>query len=651
MDGNSARGRGLESYKKEAKRWLKAIEAGDVGALDRFQRAIADSSVNPNSLTLRDVQHALAREAGYAGWAALKDAAAARTTSATPTAVGLATLARYEDMADALLDAYRTGTPEAMERHYAHTWHRRPWSGMRSYVQLDLGKRPPEGTDDVEITLDDARKLIAAEHGFGDWDALRAFALALTNETTELAAKPVAVTAGGASERRIVQRSRDWSAVVATIAEHQATGIEAHGQATDAALKSLAQLTSIRELQLSNSRRVTDEGLRGLAPLTDLRHLDLSMTGVTDDGLAVVRNLPKLESINLAWTRVTDAGIAHLAACDRLERVNLAGTSTGDGAVRALTGKPQLSVLHTGALTTDASVAVLHDFPAFKKWNGGEADVSLMRFDVEANHLVLRGTISDAGLSALAGLDGLVSLNVDDETLRFSVNAVASLAGLPNLARLAIKAFDETMSAIVSLPRLRHLGVQDTVAGDAGFTALSKSQSIEAIWGRRCHNLRSAGFASLANMPALRALAVSSLNVDDAALASLPYFPALRELMPMDVADEGYRHIAKCVDLDRLTLMYCRDTGDRATEYVVRMPKLRRYFASYTRATNRTPELLARIDSLEEVELDGIPGITDAGVVALARLPRLREVKVSGQRVTPAVVDGFPAHVKVSWGM
>jgi hypothetical protein len=30
--------------------------------------------------------------------------------------------------------------PEAMERHYRYTWHRRPWQGMRTYVQLDLGK-------------------------------------------------------------------------------------------------------------------------------------------------------------------------------------------------------------------------------------------------------------------------------------------------------------------------------------------------------------------------------------------------------------------------------------------------------------------------------------------------------------------------------
>ena len=54
-------------------------------------------------------------------------------------------LALYEAKAEALLDAYRTGTPEAMERHYSYTWHRRAWPAMRTYVQLDLGKRPAPG--------------------------------------------------------------------------------------------------------------------------------------------------------------------------------------------------------------------------------------------------------------------------------------------------------------------------------------------------------------------------------------------------------------------------------------------------------------------------------------------------------------------------
>ena len=60
----------LDNLKKEAKRWLKALRAGDepctsASAARVFPRPLAE-------LTLRDVQHALALEHGVAGWSALK---------------------------------------------------------------------------------------------------------------------------------------------------------------------------------------------------------------------------------------------------------------------------------------------------------------------------------------------------------------------------------------------------------------------------------------------------------------------------------------------------------------------------------------------------------------------------------------------------
>jgi ankyrin repeat protein len=59
----------LESLKKEAKRWVKALRANDAPARARFVRVHPHP---PESPTLRDVQLALARERGFAGWAELK---------------------------------------------------------------------------------------------------------------------------------------------------------------------------------------------------------------------------------------------------------------------------------------------------------------------------------------------------------------------------------------------------------------------------------------------------------------------------------------------------------------------------------------------------------------------------------------------------
>lgn len=225
---------------------------------------------------------------------------------------------------------------------------------------------------------------------------------------------------------------------------------------------------------------------------------------------------------------------------------------------------------------------------------------------------------------------------------------VRTLAALPHLESLAFDATDATMPAIAELPRLRRLSCQDTSASDDGFVALSASRTLEHLWGRESLNLSDRGFAALATMPALRTLSVSCRNVSDAAVALLPTFPALRELMPMGVPDEGYRHVGRCESLERLTLMYCRVTGDRATELIAPLRRLHHYFASYTRITDRTPQLLAEMESLEQVELVACAEVTDVGVAALARLPRLRELTLGGCRqVTAAVVSAFGGDVDV----
>ena len=64
----------VEFLKKESKQWLKSLEAGDTDALDRLRRALPEyDASNATQLTLRTVQHALAREHGVEGWLALID--------------------------------------------------------------------------------------------------------------------------------------------------------------------------------------------------------------------------------------------------------------------------------------------------------------------------------------------------------------------------------------------------------------------------------------------------------------------------------------------------------------------------------------------------------------------------------------------------
>ena len=64
----------VETLRKDAKRWLKALRAGNADARARLAAALESPPPGPG---LRDVQLALAREYGLAGWTELKGAAEA----------------------------------------------------------------------------------------------------------------------------------------------------------------------------------------------------------------------------------------------------------------------------------------------------------------------------------------------------------------------------------------------------------------------------------------------------------------------------------------------------------------------------------------------------------------------------------------------
>lgn len=626
----------LGGLKAEAKRWLKAIRANGEDARARLARAVPDPPAHP---TLRDLQHALAREHGLPGWTALKQ----RLSTQSP-------MRRYEAVAEALVVAYRAGEPNAMRIVWDYFGHRRRWDVMRRYVRLDLGRseEPPDPADD-EISLADAQFLVARAQDFESWNALEGHVTTVP-PGRNMAVKAVAVCAMQTSgEGEPAALSRDWEDVIDLMRSRRLDGLAANGQMTDAILDRIARVDHIAMLDLAGSNALTDDGLRHLARLPQLRRLNLEgCAGITDHGLQVLRDLPALESLGIAWTSITDEGARHLAACNQLRAIDLSGTPSGDGAIRALAGKAHVADFRSGNAVTDAGFACLHDLPMFEQWRGGDARMSLLGFDAGPTFLMLRGPFTDAGFTQLVGLDGLFALNVDSDRLSITGLALGPLVDLPHLEWLAFDAKDDAMPYIAALPRLRFLMCQDTMAGDDGFVALSRSRTIEYIWGRRCYHLRRRGFVAMADMPALAHLSVSCKNVDDVGLAELPRFAALRELMPMDVPDDGYRHIRRCHGLTSLVLMYCRETGDAATSHIVELPHLTKYFASYNRITDRTPEMLSRISSLEEVTFDTCAGLTNGGIAALARLPRLRALKVSGMKnVTADVVGAFGPGVRV----
>ncbi|MBZ5727664.1 MAG: hypothetical protein LAP87_22030 [Acidobacteriia bacterium] len=522
----------------------------------------------------------------------------------------------------------------------------------------------------AEPGLRDVQHALARERGAESWAALKQ--AQAEAEPAPLSPHLQPVCALDAKENRIRPRrplaAHEWETVIGAIAERRIAALDAGGQMTDTVAERISGLDHVTRLDLGGSRQLSDAGLRYLARLPRLQHLDLTGCPITDRGFEVLRELPALRWLQLCHQGgISDAGAANLAYCHELEHVDLMNTATGDGAIRALAGKPRLRFFKGGNQVTDRGAALLHEFPVFKVWQPGAVHMELMSPDARPNFLwlFLKAPFLNRGLANLAGLDGLFALSIHGGTecgpfaspeLTVTAANLQPLAELPNLGWLGCAGDlcdDQAMRHIGTLPRLRMLMGQGAIAGDEGFTALARSKTMEYIWGRECPHLTGRGFGALARMPALRGLAVSCKNVDDEALAALPHFPALRELMPMDVRDEGFRHVGRCGQLQALWCMYCRDTTDAATEQIAGLSRLKTYYAGKTGITDRSLEILSRMHSLESLTFWQCSGITDAGVALLAGLLRLREVHFEGgmPRVTLEGTAVFPAHVRVDyWG-
>lgn len=574
----------------------------------------------------------------------------------------MADITPYEQLAEQLATAYSTADAVAIRQINFQYGAGFPWDHDAAKMQQRLPGWYASAERTHELALADARQVVARIHGVSSWNE---FAARFQEAPQDPRTLPLGIhnTAPffkidwkkNELHMQGLVSEKEWDYIFSVMKEYQITALNS-AVLTDAAMKRLSQLSHITRLNMGSATRLSEEGFRQLAHMQQLQQLDLGgwYCPVTDKGLQALRELVNLRRFNLNWTQqVSDAGIAHLSFCDQLEEVNLLGSTTGDGAIRALTGKQQLRHFKTGKQVTDAGLALLHQIPVFSTWQHKDMKYSLMSNDAEPNHLLIDGPFTDHGLESLRGLDGLFGLSFFWHSPAFTSKGLGALSHLSHLGFLGCEGEqcnDEAMQQIGALPHLRMLMAQGTVATDDGFEALSRSKSVEYIWGRECPNLTGCGFRALAAMPALRGLAVSCKQVDREALAMLPHFPALRELMPMDVTDEGFEYIGQCRQLEALWCMYCRDTTDVATGYLTELKQLKKYYAGASGITDKSLELLSLLQSLEELRFWNVTGITDAGLAALTRLPHLRSVGLEGlPNITPQGVSRFAAEVQVDY--
>ncbi|MBL0743532.1 c-type cytochrome domain-containing protein [Chryseolinea lacunae] len=129
----------------------------------------------------------------------------------------------------------------------------------------------------------------------------------------------------------------------------------------DADLQTLLPLKQqIVWLNLSRSK-ITDEGLKTVAQLSGIRQLQLEYTAVGDAGLNHLTSLEQLRLLNVVGTKVTDAGVASLSPLTNLKKLFLYQTTVTAEGIRKFQSSTPAVIVDTGSyqlpvLATDSVV-------------------------------------------------------------------------------------------------------------------------------------------------------------------------------------------------------------------------------------------------------------------------------------------------------
>ena len=272
-----------------------------------------------------------------------------------------------------------------------------------------------------------------------------------------------------------------------------------------------------------------------------------------------------------------------------------------------------------------------------------------------------RTELDDEAFAKLSQLSGLRHLDVGSNKLTSEI--AETLAGFLELQSLEISYMpeidDKLMPAVAALPKLEIVGISSTAVTDKGLAALAESLSLNAVYAGRTP-ITDNGVNALMELPTLRAVDLDSEPqefrqegqqypelTDDMvdALCSRPELEWL-SLTAAQISDEGLARLANRLKrLRSLTLDHTPISrkGLRHLNGFESLESLRFYHnnGDGSRFDDSVAIALIGMESLKSI--DGDVKLTDKGVLALAKLPSLEALRLSGRGITDASMASVAA--------
>jgi hypothetical protein len=231
-------------------------------------------------------------------------------------------------------------------------------------------------------------------------------------------------------------------------------------QLTADELDALGSCDRLRELMMI-AAVMTDEGLARLSHDTLLQNLYCFKPKITDAGVKHLANLTSLKKLELLRVpELTDASLAHIAGLTNLEEINLSGTSiTGSGLVHlAGLGKLKTLSIPNSALDDNALSSIGRLTGLRKLYIGG------------------RGTYTDTGVAKLSSLANLTDLGIGSDACTDACLAhLSGLTKLETLQIDCPQVTDLWLDRMGAMKSLRHVMIGGAQVSDEAIARLHRS--------------------------------------------------------------------------------------------------------------------------------------------------------------------------------
>lgn len=250
----------------------------------------------------------------------------------------------------------------------------------------------------------------------------------------------------------------------------------------DDELQHLANLKTLKAIDLSDCNRVSPTGLEYLAQCPKLSFLKVWGKGIGDQSMETVAKMKSLKVLGLIDTAVGDVGIEKLASLD-LREIHLFRTSVGDAGVKVLAAMPNMTTLNLrDTAISDQGLVYIAELKKLKRLDLSEctspgvtdASAEMIGRIESLEDLNLWSTkITDAGVAKFVGLKNLKRLNLDacDVTDR-SVATIGEMKSVEWLHLGKTKITDQAVATLKTL-ELKYLNVSNTsISQDAYYDLL-----------------------------------------------------------------------------------------------------------------------------------------------------------------------------------